>query len=372
MNEIDPYVFFAVMFGSTLVEPYIGELWIATTADTVMKDAVSQQQMMSEEENLERMQEEADDIAGKVAMAEEAKLKQRKREVKIAMNMRTRIEPYMDGSVAEDLFVLGCQEEAEKIAKGSFGATFLVTIGTALQLEADEFLGFQKSFMGVDGHMTRMKKRANSVQSNFKIVSSGLKAASAGRKVYKEVESAQQKVVQAREQETLKAASAAVEGTATEKTAEEISKEEKEKEETDAAQAALAAAKIEESIPAILELAWAVNVRDISRTLRKVCKKLFSDASVSVEERQKRAVAVRIMGKEFFNVGKEAGGTMPIKTDTGDIKARAEVAVMTTMAKAQGQEVSEEDTEDLIRQAKTQAAAEAELNKEKEQETPQK
>jgi len=78
------------------------------------------------------------------------------------------------------------------------------------------------------------------------------------------------------------------------------------------------------------------------------------------------------MGKEFFNVGKEAGGTMPIKTDTGDIKARAEVAVMTTMAKAQGQEVSEEDTEDLIRQAKTQAAAEAELNKEKEQETPQK
>eukprot|EP00957_Ditylum_brightwellii_P054848 4157107-Ditylum_brightwellii.AAC.1 len=105
-----------------------------------MKDAVSQQQMMSEEENLERMQEEADDIAGKVAMAEEAKLKQRKREVKIAMNMRTRIEPYMDGSVAEDLFVLGCQEEAEKIAKGSFGATFLVTIGTALQLEADEFL----------------------------------------------------------------------------------------------------------------------------------------------------------------------------------------------------------------------------------------
>jgi len=128
--------------------------------------------------------------------------------------------------------------------------------------------------------MTRMKKRANSVQSNFKIVSSGLKAASAGRKVYKEVESAQQKVVQAREQETLKAASAAVEGTATEKTAEEISKEEKEKEETDAAQAALAAAKIEESIPAILELAWAVNVRDISRTLRKVCKKLFSDASV--------------------------------------------------------------------------------------------
>eukprot|EP00957_Ditylum_brightwellii_P148312 11291502-Ditylum_brightwellii.AAC.1 len=105
-----------------------------------MKDAVSQQQMMSEEENLEHMQEEAGDITRKVAMSKEAKLKKRKQEVKIAMNMRTRIELYMDGSVAEDLFVLGFQEEAKKIAKGSFGATFLVTIGTVLQIEADEFL----------------------------------------------------------------------------------------------------------------------------------------------------------------------------------------------------------------------------------------
>jgi hypothetical protein len=38
------------------------------------------------------------------------------------------------------------------------------------------------------------------------------------------------------------------------------------------------------------------------------------------------------------------------------VKARAEVAVMTTMAKAQGQEVDTKDTEDLIRQAKNMRA----------------
>jgi len=42
--------------------------------------------------------------------------------------------------------------------------------------------------------------------------------------------------------------------------------------------------------------------------------------------------------------------------DTADIKARAEVAVMTTMAKAQGQEVSEDDTEEMIKQAKNMRA----------------
>merc|ERR1719223_951558 len=42
-SEIDPTVFFNVMFGSTLVEPYVGELWIASVADVMMKDIAEQQ-----------------------------------------------------------------------------------------------------------------------------------------------------------------------------------------------------------------------------------------------------------------------------------------------------------------------------------------
>ena len=53
VNAIDPTVFFNVMFGSTLVEPYVGELWIASVADLMMKDMVEQQDMakaMTEDE----------------------------------------------------------------------------------------------------------------------------------------------------------------------------------------------------------------------------------------------------------------------------------------------------------------------------------
>lgn len=116
----------------------------------------------------------------------------------------------------------------------------------------------------------------------------------------------------------------------------------------DAAQAALAQAKLEESLPAILDLAWAVNSRDISRTLKHVCKKLFNDASIDLEGRLKRAQAIKILGSIFYEVGEQNGGDNPNVEDVQGMKARAEVAVMTTMAKAQGQEVSENETEEMI------------------------
>ena len=66
--------------------------------------------------------------------------------------------------------------------------------------------------------------------------------------------------------------------------------------------------------------------------------------------------AIKIIGKEFLDIERLVG-TSKDELNTSDvIKARAEVAGMTTMAKAQGQEVSEKDTEDLIRQHKEMSA----------------
>ena len=44
-------------------------------------------------------------------------------------------------------------------------------------------------------------------------------------------------------------------------------------------QATVAVKRLEESLPVILELAWVLNVRDIDKTLKGVCRKLFADAS---------------------------------------------------------------------------------------------
>mmetsp|Transcript_9783 Transcript_9783/g.21150 ORF Transcript_9783/g.21150 Transcript_9783/m.21150 type:complete len:483 (-) Transcript_9783:124-1572(-) len=340
-NEIDPLVFFAVMFGSHLVEPYVGELWIATTADTMMKDAMEQQQAMDTENMTE--EEAAALLAGKTT-SEEMLLKQRKREVRCALNLREKIMPYLEAKDEDDLitFKTSVQSEAAKIAATSFGATFLVTIGFALQVEGEEFLGFQNTALGVGGHAARWKKTRKSTQNNFKLMGAGINAATTGRKAMKEVESAQRAMEERRAQDNV---NRELGGDATE--GESAMDEE---------QAKLAAQKLEETIPALLELAWAINIRDISRTLKHACKKLFTDAEVPMATRIQRAEAVRIIGEEFYNIGKANGGEKYSVKDAADIKARAEVAVMTTMAKAQGQEVSEDDTEEMIKQAKNMRA----------------
>lgn len=333
-NEIDPLVFFAVMFGSHLVEPYIGELWIATTADTLMKDAMEQQQNM----DLQNLTEEdtAKFIASKSASSEEMMLKQRKREVKVALNLREKIIPFMEAKEEDDIMVFKASiaKEASKIVSTSFGATFLVTIGFALEVEAEEYLGVQTSALGVGAINARWRRTRKTTANNWKIMGAGINAATTGRKAMKEVEAVQKQM------EEKKATKAAGET------------DDSNHDAIDEAQAKMAAQKLEETIPALLELAWAINIRDISRTLKSACKKLFSDAEVPLEIRIRRAEAVRFLGKEFYTIGKECGGEKYDVKDAKDIKARAEVAVMTTMAKAQGQEVSEDDTEDLIRRAK--------------------
>merc|ERR1712038_835720 len=141
---------------------------------------------------------------------------------------------------------------------------------------------------GVEGHAARAKKHASTASSNMKIMGAGIKAASAGRKVYKEVEETQKKAQAEKEQ-----------GVKPDPT--------KTKEQLETEQAMLAAQKFEDSLPAILDLAWAINVRDIGQTLKRACKKLFADASVDMEMRKKRAQAIKIIGHEFLSVGKSVG-----------------------------------------------------------------
>jgi len=192
--------------------------------------------------------------------------------------------------------------------------------------------------MGIEGHTARARKQANFAAANFKIMGAGIRAASAGRKVCKEVEAVQQR---AAEEQLKEATVAAGDGATMQKTKEQI----------EAEQAMLAAQQLEDSLPTILELAWAVNNRDISRTIKRACKKVFSDAGVDVEKRLERANAIRMIGIAFRNGCKDDKDTIDGVHSKDNIKARAEVAVMTTMAKAQGQEVSEQDTEELIKVA---------------------
>ena len=265
----------------------------------------------------------------------ESKQKQNMREIKIAMYLRDKVQPFVDGTVPNDDFGAAAQIEGCRIADGSFGTTFLNIIGFQLEVEAEEYIGFQKGLF--DGYKAQARKGASNTSTNFKITGAAIKAVSAGRKVYKEVGETQQANAEG--------------GDKLDATGKKMTKQE-----IDVEQATLAAKKLEENLPTILELAWAINTRDIKNTLKNALKKLFADANATMEERLQRAEAIKIIGKEFLEIGRLVGTSKDELNTSDAIKARAEVAVMTTMAKAQGQEVSEKDTEDLIRQHKEMAA----------------
>jgi len=250
-------------------------------------------------------------------MSLESELKQRKRQAKCAQNLRKRIESY--DPMDKQAFTTACQDEAIKIAMGAYGDLYCVTIGFALEVAAEEFLGFETTVFGLGGHMARTKKNASNFNTNMKLLGAGIKAASAGAKAMQEAEELQK----------------SVQGTGGQ---------------IDEERAQQMAGQLDDSLPAFLEFAWAINKRDIQQTLKETCKKLFNDASVPKEARIERAEAVRMLGVEFKRIGSLAHQSG--KFDAEDIKARMSVAAMTTMAKAQGQEVTNEDQEEMIKQAK--------------------
>lgn len=332
LTDIDPYVFFAVMFGSEAVRPYIGELWIANKADSLMKDQTLLAEFKTDEGSFD---EEAFREKATKRTADDV-LKQRKREVQCAINLRERIAPFIDGSQDEAEFVALTQAEAASITKGSFGDIFCTTIGFALELEASEFIGTYSSFLGVEGQAVRFKKRQASFSNQMRILGAGISAARAGSQAYKEMDKLH-------------------------KEQQERSLSDQSQELPDVERVKQATAQIEKSLPAFLELAWAINTQDIARTLKEVCKKVLHDAAeiVPLEIRLKRAEAIRLLGREFHTMGRLAKKTSFKNVDAQELRRRAEVAAMTTMAKAQGQEISDKDAEEMIQQQRHMEAMHA-------------
>jgi hypothetical protein len=356
MQDIDPYIFFAVMFGSDAVKPYIGELWIANKAETFLKDSNMAQELAA---NMQPDGRANPELQGQreervKQLLEEDELVQRKRQVTCGINLRNRIAAFVDADENdENEFVLMVQAEAAEICQSAFGHVFCTTIGKTLELEAIQFLGFSKSYLGSwDAHSASFQKKATNFSNNVKVLNAGITAIRAGSKAMKHVENAQKQQM--------------------EQNAETADANGKPFTPLDPNQAKETMDKLEDTLPAILELVWAINVRDITKTLKHVCRKLFQDAGVTEDIRWKRAEAIRILGREFYAIGKASETTKTLNDSSGDkeeIKLRAEIAAMTTLAKAQGQEISEKDAEFMIRQQRRMKQQDLNVQQQQEQQS---
>ncbi|KAL7548268.1 hypothetical protein ACHAWF_011560, partial [Thalassiosira exigua] len=339
---LDPLVFFAVLFGSDRVEPYVGELGVATTFDLLLKLATSKAAATTATTSFETWE----DVKSAFGI-KEAALRRRKREADIASHLRTRVEGYVEGYLAPGAFAEGCGEEARGIANGDgdYGPMFLLAIGPALVAEADAFLGYRSSVLG------SWRGPLNNAKRNFLALRRKLSVAKAVARTAKESLTALYESTTGAVREDLEDGSSGrrrrrpdADGAGTKKP--ELDKE-------------LLKEHLSDAIPTVLEMAWAINYVDISRALRGACLKLFRDADVpSWEERLRRAEAVRVLGAEFWRAGLEAteGGNATLAGarkggggrgggggagDADDIKARANAALAESLRR--GMEKGEAD-----------------------------
>jgi thymidine phosphorylase len=175
--------------------------------------------------------------------------------------------------------------EAGEIAQSAFGPAFLVSIGTALKLEAGQFLAFRRSILSwpKGGFFATIKiknKLANRIMSVRKTIN----------------------VVRAVIKENQLSGRTLGESVA-----------------------------VEEALPgAILEIAWAYNEQDIAHTVNGACWRIFLDNGVTFDERLRRAEAIQMLGEEFARLGKSVAKAKTCSERTpveaNEIMAQLEVA----------------------------------------------
>ena len=329
---LDPIVFFAVLFGSEQVEHYIGELSMATTFDALIKLGSTGPSNTSFES--------MEDIKSALGWNEVA-LKRRKRETDIAVHLRSRISDYVEGYLALNAFKESAYEEAVNIANGSsYGASFLLAIGPALVAEADAFLGYRSSVLGSwRGPVSNAKRNLLFLRRKYAVGRSVLRAISHSFKaLYESAEivpnddnvssrhnNRQQQQYDTTTDNRRKGSGDSSKSDGSRKKPDRVVFNDKE----------LLKDNLSNTIPTVLDLAWAINYVDISNTLYGACGKLFYDADVSSwEERLRRAEAVHILGSQFYLVGLEVtGGNTTSTGNVDDIKAQANAAFMESLKK---------------------------------------
>ena len=282
---LDPYAFFGALFGSELVEQYVGELSIANAFDSFLRLSRRGETELASFESLEEL---------KAAIGYNVQiLKKRKRETEIAINLRSRVADYVDGLLALDAFKESCYQEAVTIAKEASGTRFLLAIGPQLVAEANYFLGYRKSVVKWRGPVSNAKR---------KLLKFRRKAS-----MYKSI------LYTAKESVLIMNAECP-------RDAEQ--------------QSEVSVGCLSNTIPLILEMAWTINYDDIATALSGACNKLFYDVASSKEERLLRAQAVHVMGSQFHLVGLQKAGNFTAPHTVDEIKDRASAAFAESMKRA--------------------------------------
>lgn len=331
--SMDAHVFFAVLFGSQAVEPYIGELSVASWTDQILKLA----QAGFTPDTMKQMFDDG----------EEADQKRRKRQLDITLHLISRIEAYTNGTQSKEVFRAGCRAEAAMIVETTpFGDVFLRYIGAALKVQGGRYLGFHKSILAWKAPFYMINQKVRDMSASMMSVRKTIQVGWTAYTTFAdEVDDDDESTTATPNKNTTQ-------------------KEPKTNEEV-----------IEILLPSILDMAWAYNVQDIGTTLQGACWRLLADSNdaITKKDRIKRAQAIQMLGDEFVSMGKssikqkekeqtcndEKGATTCKNSHDNrdmDLMSRLEVAYGVAHLKASGQSIPD-DSEALIQKRTSEALA---------------
>ena len=289
-SSVDPYVFFAILFGSGVVEPYVGNLAIASIVDNAL--SLTEFSMPQ--------------IAFGGGSNFYSSAQQLQRQVGVALHLRERIGCFVEGTCAKGEFRQSCRAEAESLALAMKGKPerdlLLQAIGAALVIETKQDLepAWRRNLHGWLTEAIHSTRSMKTTQDLGDAIRQAVVHANAERAKRNESE------------ETSSECRSDQSGTGTI--------------DVDALLDNL-------SVPRVLRLVWEFNTFDVSRTVRDATKKVVDDCGDDKDLRLAKARALNILGKEFLSAikGKQDtawGETLDNASDAQSIQETVKAALL--------------------------------------------
>eukprot|EP00440_Ansanella_granifera_P056650 gb/GFBE01061403.1/.p1 GENE.gb/GFBE01061403.1/~~gb/GFBE01061403.1/.p1 ORF type:complete len:895 (+),score=210.96 gb/GFBE01061403.1/:1-2685(+) len=274
LPNIDPGLFFSMLFGAEQFEKYIGKLYLAMQTDNIAKDL----QKDFDRHQATQGQDGARDVIGNHLEREmkwnsdkkDAQMKRQQfvREVTCATSLVSRLDRWVMGR-NQDGWVASVLQEAIELSRVSFGGRLLRTIGGVYESAAEQFFTSMRGNFTIDGQIQSWKESTHAAQVKVQAFSSVAKSAFAVKHMHDVAGAGMSDEDQAKREEAAKEALSSFEG----------------------------------SLPVFLQTIWDVSQMDIENTLYKVCDKVLKDISVPWQIRHRRAVALQRLGHMFRDAG---------------------------------------------------------------------